>query len=97
MLRAIPESAHVVALTVDGQSWSTRALAARLQRWMEGGVPVCLLVGGPDGLSPRVLERADECWSVSPLTLPHGLIRPLIAEAVYRAWTLTQGHPYHRD
>ena len=63
---------------------------------MAGGAPVCLLVGGPDGLSSRVLERADERWSLSPLTLPHGLVRPLVAEALYRAWSLNQGHPYHR-
>ena len=96
MLRAIPRDARVVALSVDGEPWSTDQLAARLKSWMAGRRPVCLLVGGPDGLSARVLQRADERWSLSPLTLPHGLVRPLVAEALYRAWSLTQGHPYHR-
>ena len=96
MLKAIPPAAHVVALSVDGQAWSTVELAARLTSWMAIGAPVCLLVGGPDGLAPAALQRADEHWSVSPLTLPHGLIRPVIAEALYRAWSLTRGHPYHR-
>jgi len=97
MLRAIPPRAHVVALAVDGRSWSTEELAARLERWMAAGAPVCLLVGGPDGLSAKVLDRAAERWSLSPLTLPHGLVRPVVAEALYRAWSLTQGHPYHRE
>ena len=96
-LRAIPRGARIVALDVKGSPWSTEQLAARLLAWMAGGAPVSLLVGGPDGLSPRVMERADERWSLSPLTLPHGLVRPLVAEALYRAWSLNQGHPYHRD
>ena len=95
-LRAIPGGARVVALHVKGSPWSTEQLAARLRAWMAGGAPVCLLVGGPDGLSSRVMERADECWSLSPLTLPHGMVRPLVAEALYRAWSLNRGHPYHR-
>ena len=95
-LRAIPRGARVVALDVKGSPWSTEQLAARLLAWMAGGVPVSLLVGGPDGLSPRVMGRAHEHWSLSPLTLPHGLVRPLVAEALYRAWSLNQGHPYHR-
>jgi 23S rRNA (pseudouridine1915-N3)-methyltransferase len=97
MLRAIPPAAHVVALTVNGRAWSTRELAERLKGWMTIGAPVCLLVGGPDGLSSRTLQRANERWSVSPLTLPHGLVRPVVAEALYRAWSLIQGHPYHRE
>ena len=95
-LRAIPRGARIVALDVEGRSWSTEQLAARMLDWMAGGAPVSLLVGGPDGLSSRVVERADERWSLSPLTLPHGLVRPLVAEALYRAWSLNQGHPYHR-
>lgn len=96
MLRAIPRGARVVVLSVDGAAWSTAQLAARMTAWMAGGTPICLLVGGPDGLSSSVLERADERWSLSPLTLPHGLIRPFAAEALYRAWSLNRGHPYHR-
>ena len=96
MLRAIPTAAHVVALTVGGQAWSTIELAKRLSSWTVLGTSVCLLVGGPDGLADDVLQRADERWSLSPLTLPHGIVRPVVAEALYRAWTLHQGHPYHR-
>ena len=96
ILRAIPRGARAIALDIGGKPWSTEQLAARMLDWMAGGAPVCLLVGGPDGLSPRVMERANERWSLSSLTLPHGLVRPLVAEALYRAWSLNQGHPYHR-
>lgn len=96
ILRAIPRGARAVALDVHGKPWSTEQLAARMHGWMAGGAPVSLLVGGPDGLSSRVMERADERWSLSALTLPHGLVRPLVAEALYRAWSFNLGHPYHR-
>lgn len=97
MLAAIPGGAHVVALDETGSAWSTVELARRLERWLERGAPVALLVGGPDGLPPACLERADERWSLSALTLPHGLVRVIVAEAVYRADSLRRGHPYHRD
>jgi 23S rRNA (pseudouridine1915-N3)-methyltransferase len=96
MLSAVPSGAQVVALTESGSFWSTAELAGRLQQWMARGAPVCLLIGGPDGLSEECLTRADERWSLSPLTLPHGLARIVTAEALYRAWSLTCGHPYHR-
>lgn len=96
MLHAIPRGARVVALDVVGTPWSTSQLAGRMSDWMGGGAPVVLLAGGPDGLSPSAIERADERWSLSPLTLSHWLVRPLVAEALYRAWSVTRGHPYHR-
>ncbi|MEE8093930.1 MAG: 23S rRNA (pseudouridine(1915)-N(3))-methyltransferase RlmH [Gammaproteobacteria bacterium] len=96
MRRAIPPKAHVVALSLAGRSWSTEQLAGRLQYWTTLGAPVCLLVGGPDGLSGECEARAAEQWSISPLTFPHGLVRVLLAEALYRAWSLNEGHPYHR-
>ncbi len=96
MLAAIPADCHVVALDVQGKSWSTEALASRLQDWMASGRELALLVGGPDGLSPACLSRADQRWSLSPLTFPHALVRVMIAEQFYRAWTITTGHPYHR-
>ena len=96
MLRAIPPTAHVIALTLAGRPWSTEQLAEQLRHWTTLGAPVCLLVGGPDGLSAECESRAAEQWSISPLTFPHGLVRVLLAEALYRAWTLNQGHPYHR-
>lgn len=96
MLKALPASAHVVALEVAGRPWSTGDLARKLQHWeMESG-PVCLLIGGPDGLAPECAARADETWSLSSLTLPHGLVRIVVAEALYRAWSVLRSHPYHR-
>ena len=97
MLAAIPADCHVVALDVKGKAWSTGDLAARLQDWMASGRDLALLVGGPDGLSPACLERADQHWSLSALTFPHALVRVMLAEQLYRAWTITTGHPYHRS
>jgi 23S rRNA (pseudouridine1915-N3)-methyltransferase len=96
MVRAIPADAHVVALAEQGRALSTKDLAAKLERWAERGAPVALLLGGPDGLGAEALARATERWSLSPLTLPHGLARVVVAEALYRAWSLLQNHPYHR-
>jgi 23S rRNA (pseudouridine1915-N3)-methyltransferase len=96
MLAALPDGVHVVALTEAGKQWSTVELAARLRVWIATGAPLAFLIGGPDGLSPECLERATERWSLSQLTLPHGLARIAVAEALYRAWTVLEGHPYHR-
>ena len=96
MLAALPHAAHVVALLETGKPWSTKALAAKLEAWMQHGAPVAFLVGGPDGLSPACVARATERWSLSNLTLPHGLVRVVVAEALYRAWSLLENHPYHR-
>ena len=96
LLALVPADAHVVALTENGKPWSTKDLAAKLEAWMLRGAPVCLLVGGPDGLSPACVARANERWSLSSLTLPHGLVRIVVAEALYRAWSLLENHPYHR-
>lgn len=96
MLAALPKRAHVVALDETGAHWSTADLVTRLEVWLCAGVPLALLVGGPDGLAPECLERADERWALSRLTLPHGLVRVTVAEALYRAWAVLGGHPYHR-
>src|SRR5687768_18291320 len=96
MLAQVAAGAHVVALLENGKPWSTKELAAKLESWMQRGVPVALLVGGPDGLSPACTGRANERWSLSNLTLPHGLVRVIAAEALYRAWSLLENHPYHR-
>lgn len=87
---------RLVALEVEGQSWSTRHLAREADAWRHAGSDVALLVGGPDGLEPGLSASADQRWSLSPLTLPHPLVRLLLAEQLYRAWTLLVGHPYHR-
>ena len=88
---------RVIALDVKGKTLSTNQLAERLRGWQMSGDNLSLLIGGPDGLSPECLERADERWSLSALTLPHPLVRVLLAEQLYRAWTITVNHPYHRD
>jgi 23S rRNA (pseudouridine1915-N3)-methyltransferase len=96
MLAAVPAGAHIVALLEKGKPWSTQELAAKLEGWMQRGAPVALLVGGPDGLSAACVECANERWSLSSLTLPHGLVRVIVAEALYRAWSVLEHHPYHR-
>jgi 23S rRNA (pseudouridine1915-N3)-methyltransferase len=96
MLAEISPGEHVIALDVKGRNWSTEQLAVQFQQWMLAGRGISLLVGGPDGLSAPCLERAQQRWSLSPLTLPHALVRVLLAEQLYRAWTVTVGHPYHR-
>lgn len=96
MLAALSRDVHVVALDVAGKEWSTPDLAAALARWLENGRDVALLVGGPDGLSPACLERANQRWSLSKLTFPHPVVRIIVAEQIYRAWSILQHHPYHR-
>ena len=96
LLDAMPARARVVALDVLGQPWSTEKLAAQLEQWMGEGRDVGFMIGGPDGIDADVIKRADDRWSLGPLTLPHPLVRVVLAEQLYRAWTITQNHPYHR-
>lgn len=96
MVAAIPQSTHVVNLDVQGKTWSTPELAQTMQRWLGNGRHVALLVGGPEGLADSVRQLADESWSLSPMTLPHPLVRIVVAEQIYRAWSILQNHPYHR-
>jgi 23S rRNA (pseudouridine1915-N3)-methyltransferase len=96
MLKAIGEQDHVIALDVLGKPWSTEQLAGKLQQWQLSGDNFSLLVGGPDGLAPECLKRANSKWSLSALTLPHPLARILLVEQIYRAGTINSGHPYHR-
>jgi 23S rRNA (pseudouridine1915-N3)-methyltransferase len=96
MLGSINEHDHVVALDLSGKAWSTEQLSDQLQNWRESAKDLVLLVGGPDGLDPRCLSRANQKWALSNLTLPHPLVRVLLAEQLYRAWSITQNHPYHK-
>jgi len=96
MLKAVPKNCQVIALDVQGPAWSTPQLATRLAGWMTDGRNLALLVGGPEGLSDGCIERAQGRWSLSPLTFPHPLVRVLVAEQLYRAWSLLRNHPYHR-
>lgn len=95
LLQAAGDRRRIV-LDVTGRPWSTEDLAARMEDWRMEGRDPALLVGGPDGLAQRVLDGAEARWSLSALTLPHALVRILVAEQIYRAWTLITGHPYHR-
>jgi 23S rRNA (pseudouridine1915-N3)-methyltransferase len=96
MLKAIPKNCLVVALDVQGKSWSTEQLADQLEGWLADGRDLALLVGGPEGLDPRCLAQSDLRWSLSALTMPHPLVRVVVAEQLYRAWSLVRNHPYHR-
>lgn len=97
LLAAVPGGARVVLLDERGSPWSTRQLAERVSAWRQDGRDVALLVGGPDGVSPGLRGRADDLWSLGPLTLPHPLVRVIVVEQLYRAVSLLAGHPYHRD
>lgn len=94
---AVPKGARRVVLDERGERQSTVQLAQRLQAWMREGRDVALLVGGPDGLAAGLKDSADETLRLSDLTLPHAFVRVLLAEALYRAWTVTVNHPYHRE
>ena len=94
---ALPPGCRRVILDEHGRDTSTRELAARLQDWQGQGCDVALVVGGPDGLAPALKAEADESLRLSSLTLPHALVRPLLAEALYRAWSVLRNHPYHRE
>jgi len=87
----------VVTLDIPGKPWTTPQLAEQLEGWKNDGRDVCLLIGGPEGLSPECKAAAEQSWSLSPLTMPHPLVRVVVAESLYRAWSLTTNHPYHRE
>lgn len=96
ILAAVPARSHIIALDANGKQWATRQLAEQLDYWLGDGRDVSLLVGGPDGLSDKCKAVAETHWSLSKLTLPHPLVRVLVAEQIYRAWSILKGHPYHR-
>ena len=96
LLAAVPTGSRLIALDERGQEWNTVELAEQLSGWLQEGRDVSLLVGGPDGLDAACRERAERRWSLSRLTLPHPLVRVIVAEQLYRAWSLLRNHPYHR-
>lgn len=96
MLAAVAAADRVIALDPGGRPWSTRQLAAEMADWRMQGDNCSLLIGGPDGLAPPCLARADQRWSLSALTLPHPLVRIVLIEQLYRAWTILNNHPYHK-
>ncbi|MDP2878874.1 MAG: 23S rRNA (pseudouridine(1915)-N(3))-methyltransferase RlmH [Sulfuricella sp.] len=94
---ALPADCVRVVLDEHGKDWSTLELAGELKDWMRGGRDVAFVIGGADGLHPEVKRQANRLWSLSRLTLPHGLVRVVLAEQLYRAVTVIQNHPYHRE
>jgi len=96
ILASIPKSAHVVALDGRGQPWSSEDVAVQLTRWRMLGQDLAFVIGGPDGLAPAVFARAQQRWSLGPATLPHPLVRIVVAEQLYRAVSQLGNHPYHR-
>lgn len=96
LLAMIKPNHYVIALDVKGHAWNTEQLATELKHWQTEGRHVDLLIGGPDGLSQACLQKAHSKWSLSPLTLPHPLVRIILAEQLYRAVSILQNHPYHR-
>jgi 23S rRNA (pseudouridine1915-N3)-methyltransferase len=92
----IPEETRMIALAADGESWTSEQLAELVGRWEMEARDVTFLIGGADGLSAEVLERAERVWSLGPLTLPHELARVVVYEQLYRAYTIRRGEPYHR-
>lgn len=97
MLAAIPKGNRVVTLEVTGKPWDTPTLAKQLDIWKMDGRDVSLLIGGPEGLAPECIAVSEQKWSLSALTLPHPLVRIILTESLYRAWSVTQNHPYHRE
>lgn len=93
---AIPAQAWRVVLDEHGQDVSTLALARHLEDWRGAGHDVCIVIGGPDGLDPDLKRSAQQTLRLSSLTLPHPMVRVLLAEQIYRAWAILAGHPYHR-
>jgi 23S rRNA (pseudouridine1915-N3)-methyltransferase len=97
MLAAIPKGNRIVTLEVTGHYWTTPQLAEQLQKWQLDSRDVALLVGGPEGLAPACIQASEQKWSLSPLTLPHPMVRVILAESLYRAWSINNNHPYHRE
>ncbi len=96
MQAAIGQGDLVVTMEIKGKPWSTEQLADKMGDWQHSGRNVSLLVGGPEGLHASSMALADLRWSLSPLTLPHPLVRVVVAEQVYRAWSILKNHPYHK-
>lgn len=96
LLQQCADRAYVVALDAGPKPWSTEDLVGQLEHWLSRGDPVCFLIGGADGLDSKLVKDSDARWSLGPAVFPHMLVRVLVAEQLYRAWTITQGHPYHR-
>lgn len=94
---AIPPRSRLIVLDERGQDWTSVRLASEMKTWLASGDDICLVIGGADGLSPAIKQRADVLLRLSALTLPHGMVRVLLAEQLYRAVSILNHHPYHRE
>ena len=97
MSSVIPKGSRIIALDERGKDQTTQQLATQLANWRQEGVDIAFLIGGADGLDTSIKENAQALWRLSSLTLPHAMARVLLVEQLYRAWTILQGHPYHRE
>lgn len=95
--KSLANNDFIVTLDVGGKSFSTEKLAQHLENWQLAARDVSFIIGGPDGIAPDILAKADMSWSLSALTLPHPMVRILLAEQLYRAWSINNNHPYHRE
>lgn len=93
---AIPSGTRLIALDVEGKAFSSEDLALKITQLQQISSHFCILIGGPEGLSQEILSRCDEKWSLSKLTLPHPLVRIILLETLYRAWSIIHNHPYHK-
>ena len=96
MSAAIPSNARLIALDIEGESFTSEQLSVKIARLQQLTSHLCFLIGGPEGLSSALVARSDERWSLSTLTLPHTLVRVTLVEALYRAWSILHNHPYHK-
>lgn len=96
MKEAIPQGARVIALEIEGKAFSSEELAVKMTQLQQTSSHLCFLIGGPEGLAPETLKLSDERWSLSKLTLPHPLVRIILLETLYRAWSIINNHPYHK-
>ncbi|MBL4622690.1 MAG: 23S rRNA (pseudouridine(1915)-N(3))-methyltransferase RlmH [Immundisolibacteraceae bacterium] len=96
LIAAVASGSRIICLDQGGKSWSTAQVSSQLADWMQDGRSVSLLIGGADGMTEQCLQQADQCWSLSPLTLPHPMVRVILIEQLYRGWSMLQNMPYHR-
>ena len=94
---AIPANSRLIVLDEKGKNFSSIALSKKMESWLPMGQDIVLVIGGADGIDPKIKQQADEKWSLSSFTLPHALVRVVVAEQLYRAWSILKGHPYHRE
>ncbi len=94
---AIPANSRLIVLDEKGKNFSSIALSKKMESWLPMGQDIVLVIGGADGFDPKIKQQADEKWSLSSFTLPHALVRVVVAEQLYRAWSILKGHPYHRE